>query len=195
MNTFWRKWRLIRNSLRRYAFETAKAVRMAEAGADVIAIVGDIAGSNGPMFSVNMFERFDLLRFQKMVDTIRAANPTVKILYHSDGLLEPFIPALIKCGIDILNPIESNCMDPADIKRKFGEQLAFHGAISVQKTIPNGTVADVKNEVNERIRTVGYNGGYIVSNENSFPYNAPLENVLAIYEAVQAFDYASLRNG
>jgi uroporphyrinogen decarboxylase len=84
-------------------------------------------------------------------------------------------------------------MDPAALKKQFGSKLVFHGAISVQKTIPDGTVKDVKDEVYLRIRTVGYNGGYIVSNENSFPYNAPLANVLAIYEAVQDFNYDSLR--
>ncbi|MEI8342616.1 MAG: hypothetical protein WCH43_13920 [Verrucomicrobiota bacterium] len=84
-------------------------------------------------------------------------------------------------------------MSPSEIKKRHGDKLVFHGAISVQKNIPNGTVQDVKNEVYERIRTVGYNGGYMVSNENSFPYDAPLENILAMYEAVQDFNYDSLR--
>ena len=110
------------------------------------------------------------------------------------GITNPFkIAWHINSGIEILNPIESNCMSPSEIKKRHGDKLVFHGAISVQKTIPNGTVQDVKNEVYERIRTVGYNGGYMVSNENSFPYDAPLENILAMYEAVQDFNYDSLR--
>jgi hypothetical protein len=33
----------------------------------------------------------------------------------------------------------------------------------------------------------------MVSNENSFPYDAPFENILAMDEAVQDFNYDSLR--
>jgi uroporphyrinogen decarboxylase len=176
-----------------FAWETKRAVLAAEAGADIVAVVGDVAGSNGPMFSVAMWEEFIQPGFRKMIAAIKAANPETYVFFHSDGELKEMIPAFIETGIEILNPIESNCMDPAELKRLYGQKLAFHGAISVQKTIPNGTVADVKNEVYERIRTVGYNGGYMVSNENSFPYDAPLENVLALYEAVHDFNYDSLR--
>jgi len=178
---------------RLFAWETRRAVLMAQAGADVIAIVGDIAGKNGPMFSVRMYDRFILPRFRNLSADIKKANPNTAVLFHSDGEVSAFVPSLIESGVDILNPIESNCMNPAALKKQFGGRLVFHGAISVQKTIPDGTVKDVKDEVYLRIRSVGYNGGYIVSNENSFPYNAPLANILAMYEAVQDFNYDSLR--
>jgi hypothetical protein len=61
------------------------------------------------------------------------------------GITNPFkIAWHINTGIEILNPIESNCMSPSEIKKRHSDKLAFHGAISVQKTIPNGTVQDVK---------------------------------------------------
>jgi hypothetical protein len=53
-------------------------------------------------------------------------------------------------------------------------------------------VQDVIKEVETRIRTVGFNGGLIVSPENSIPYDAPLENILAVYETVRNFDYGSI---
>jgi hypothetical protein len=83
-------------------------------------------------------------------------------------------------------------MDPAQIKAKYGERLSFHGTISVQTTLPCGTVDDVRREVIRRIETVGYNGGLMVSPENSVPYNTPLQNVLALYDTVQAYDYRQL---
>jgi uroporphyrinogen decarboxylase len=176
-----------------FAWETRRAVMAAQAGADIVAVVGDVAGVNGPMFSVNMWNEFIKPGFMAMIRAIKAANPRTRVFFHSDGELKSMIPAFIETGIEILNPVESNCMDPAELKREFGDRITFHGAISVQKTIPCGTVADVKNEVYRRIRTVGYNGGYMVSNENSFPYDSPLENVLAMYEAVRDFNYDSLR--
>ena len=180
---------------RLFAWETERAVVAAKAGADIVAVVGDVAGVNGPMFSIGMWEEFIEPRFKAMIKEIKKANPSTYIFFHSDGELASMVPSFIKTGIEILNPIESNCMDPALLKNKYGDKIAFHGAISVQKTIPNGTVSDVKNEVYARIKTVGYNGGYMVSNENSFPYDAPLANILAMYEAVQDFNYKSLRKG
>ncbi len=175
-----------------YSFQTEKAVLAARAGYDVIALVGDIAGQNGMMFSPALFERFDAPRFADLIRQVRQATPHTKILYHSDGNIEAVLPMLIKCGIDILNPIQSSCMNPAKIKNKYGEHLTFHGTISVQDTIPNGTVQDVRNEVITRIKTVGYNGGLVISPENSIPYDAPLENILAVYETTREFDYHSL---
>ncbi len=176
-----------------YAFQTRHAVYAAEAGVDIIAIVGDIAGQIGMMFSPKMLERFDVPRLTRLIQATKAANPGVKVLYHSDGAMTPAIPCLIRCGIDILNPIQSACMDAAAVKAEYGERLAFHGTISVQQTLPWGTVDDVRREVVRRIETVGYNGGLIVSPENSVPYDAPLANVLALYDTVRNYDYRNLR--
>ena len=176
-----------------FAYETERAVIAAKAGADIVALIGDVAGNSGPMFSPAMWDEFLKPGFRKLIRAVKEANPATYIFFHSDGELASMIPAFIETGIEILNPIESNCMDPAQLKKDFGDRLAFHGAISVQTTIPNGSVADVKEAVYSRIRSVGYNGGYIISNENSFPFDAPLENILAMYEAVQDFDYDSLR--
>jgi uroporphyrinogen-III decarboxylase len=176
-----------------YAFQTAKAVLAARAGYDVIAVVGDVAGQLGMMFSPELFNRYDVPRLTEMVAKVKQSRPQAKLLYHSDGNMEAIIPALIRCGIDILNPIQSACMDPAAIKREYGAELTLHGTISVQDTIPDGSVEDVRNEVVTRIRTVGYNGGFIISPENSIPYDAPLANVLALFETALQFDYSTLR--
>ena len=180
---------------RLYAFQTAKAVLAARAGFDVIAVVGDVAGQLGMMFSPDLFTRYDVPRLTELVGRVKQSSPRAKVLYHSDGNMEDIIPALIHCGIDILNPIQSACMDPAAIKRKHGARLTLHGTISVQDTVPDGTVEDVRNEVMTRIRTVGYDGGFIISPENSIPYDAPLANVLALFETALQFDYSTLRNG
>ncbi|OGJ89589.1 MAG: hypothetical protein A2487_15230 [Candidatus Raymondbacteria bacterium RifOxyC12_full_50_8] len=177
-----------------YAFQEKKACIAAHAGYDIIALVGDIAGQNGMFFSPEMFDQYDRPRFTHLINSVKAIRPDIKIFFHSDGDVEPAIPSLIQCGVDILNPVQSACMDPAKIKKMYGDRLTFHGAISVQDTVPFGSAKDVRNEVIKRIQTVGYNGGYIVSPENSIPFDAPLENILAIYDAVKSFDYHSLKN-
>jgi len=170
-----------------YDFVTRKATLGAKAGFDVIAVTGDLAGQNGMMYSTDMFDRFEVPRFTRLVEKIKEANPETKVLYHSDGNMEAVIPQLILCGVDIINPIQSACMDPIAVKEKYGDKITLHGTVSVQDTIPNGSVEDVKNEVIHRIEKVGYNGGLVISPENSIPYDAPLENILAVYETVRSY--------
>jgi uroporphyrinogen decarboxylase len=176
---------------RLYAFQTEKAVLGAAAGFDIIAVVGDVAGQEGMIFSPALFDRYDAPRLARLISYVKRANPETRVLYHSDGNMEAVIPTLIRCGIDILNPIQSACMDPVAVKRKYGDRLTLHGTISVQDTIPCGSVDDVRNEVMTRIRTIGYDGGFIVSPENSIPYDAPLENVLALFQTAAESDCTS----
>ena len=111
----------------------------------------------------------------------------LKVFLHSDGGIRPLIPDLIEAGIDILNPIQPQAagMNPAQLKRDFGERLCFHGAIDTQRTLPFGSVDEVKAEVRERIETLGKGGGYILAPVHTIEPDVPIENVLAIYDSAR----------
>jgi uroporphyrinogen-III decarboxylase len=72
-----------------YAFQTRKATLCAEAGFDVVAVVGDIADQAGMMFSPGMFGRFDVPRFTALVKAVRAANPSIKVFSLFPGISQP----------------------------------------------------------------------------------------------------------
>ena len=71
----------------------------------------------------------------KFFAELKAINPNVKIAYHSDGVIYPIIPDLIEIGMDVLNPIQPACMDPARLKRDYGDKLCFWGSIDEQHTL------------------------------------------------------------
>ena len=100
--------------------------------------------------------------------------------------MEPVIPELIEIGIDILNPVQPECMDPAAIKRRFGDRLAFWGTVSVQRTMPFGTPDDVRAEVRARIRDVGRGGGLILAPAHVLGPETPWENIVAFFEAADS---------
>jgi len=100
-----------------YAFQEEKALLAARAGFDVLAAVGDIAGQLGMIFSPALFREYDAPRLTSLIRKVKAANPDMKVLYHSDGNPEAVIPSLIECGIDILNPVQCSA--------KFGPLLYF----------------------------------------------------------------------
>jgi len=121
-----------------------------------------------------------------IIDTLKSySHNSIYIFYHSDGYIEPIIQDLIEIGVQILNPIQPECMDPAEIKRKYGDRLVLHGTISVQRTIPFGTVEDVRKEVISRIKECGRNGGLVIAPAHTPQPDMSIENIVTVYETTQ----------
>ena len=115
---------------------------------------------------------------------LRAINPNIKIAYHSDGVIDPIIPDLIEIGLDVLNPIQPACMDPATLKERYGDKLCFWGTIDEQHTLPFGTPDDVRCEVRTRLDTIGEGGGLILGPTHHVQLDTPMENFRAMIEAI-----------
>ncbi|MCX7887382.1 MAG: hypothetical protein N3B01_09055 [Verrucomicrobiae bacterium] len=165
------------------AFQQHAAAQFARAGADIIITGDDIAGQHGLLMSLGTWREFLKPRLAATVRAVKAANPDSFVFYHSDGNVEAAIPELIEIGIDILNPVQPECMEPALIKQRYGDRLSFWGTVSVQRTMPFGTPEQVRAEVCDRIRQMGHNGGFILSPAHVLPPETPWENIVAFFEA------------
>jgi uroporphyrinogen decarboxylase len=163
--------------------QKAVAQEFTRAGVDIIITGDDVAMQTGLMMSIDTWRKFLKNRLGATVQAVKAINPETKVFYHSDGNIEPLIPDLIEVGIDILNPIQPECMDPAEIKRRFGDRLSFWGTVSVQETMPKGNADDVRWEVQKRIRDVGLGGGFILAPAHVLSPEVPWENIVAFFEA------------
>jgi len=124
------------------------------------------------------------------ISTLREINPDIKIAYHSDGNIYQIIPDLIEIGVDVLNPIQPACMDPAKVKKDFGDKLCFWGTMDEQQTLPFGTPADVEREVKERLKTVGRGGGLIIGPTHHVQLDTPLENFWAMVNTTRETPYS-----
>jgi uroporphyrinogen decarboxylase len=107
------------------------------------------------------------------------------VFHHSDGAIREIIPDLIAAGIEVLNPLQWRLpgMDREGLKRDYGDKLIFHGGVDNQITLPWGTVADVRREVEDNLRILGAGGGYILAPCHNIQAVSPPENVVAMYEA------------
>jgi uroporphyrinogen decarboxylase len=103
---------------------------------------------------------------------------------HSCGAIRPLIPDLIAMGVDMLDPIQvaAEGMEPVALKRDFGGQLAFHGAICTQRTLPFGTPKEVTEAVLQRVATLGAGGGYVLASSHDISADTPPENIVAMYQ-------------
>lgn len=165
------------------ALQQFAAAQFARAGVDIVILGDDIAGQSGLLMKLETWRRFLKPRLAATVRAVKQARPDTYVFYHSDGNVEAAIPELIETGIEILNPIQPECMDPAKIKAKYGDRLSFWGTVSVQQTMPFGSPAQVRAEVAARIRDVGRGGRLILAPAHVLGPETPWENILAFFEA------------
>lgn len=149
----------------------------------------DFGTQSGPFISPKDYRNL-FMPFHKMVNDWVHTHTPWKTLIHSCGSVVAFIPDFISAGFDILNPVQTSAagMDPVGLKREYGEYLAFWGGgVDTQKTLPFGTPEQISAEVRERIHIFGLGGGFIFNPIHNVQARVPLENLLALYQAVADF--------
>jgi uroporphyrinogen-III decarboxylase len=139
------------------------------------------------LISPEMWRRYLKPRMAKLFKELKSINPNLKIAYHSDGNIYPVIDELIEIGLDILNPIQPKCMDPAYLKKRYCKNLSFFGTIDIQGTLSFGTIDEIEGEVKERIRSVGNNGGLIIAPSHHVQIDTLHENFLAFWNSIEQY--------
>jgi len=178
--------------LLKYRLEIGK--RFVELGVDCVQLGDDFGAQTGMLVHPDLWRKYFKPRMKKLIDELKRVDD-IYIWYHSDGNIEPIIPELIAIGVDILNPVQPDCMDPSKIKELYGDKLTLHGTISVQETMQFGSREDVKREVIKRIETCGYEGGLIMAPAHGLQPSTPFENIIALYETAKKYGRYPLRRG
>ena len=82
-------------------------------------------------------------------------------------------------------------MIPEELKKEFGEEIAFHGSMDTQKTLPFGNPEEIKSEVLHRFQTIASGGGFILSPSQHLLTEIPLENITTMYETAYEYGWYS----
>lgn len=175
-----------------YELYTDLALRMTRADVDMIKIVGDIAMQDRVIMGPERWRQFDKPRMAGLIDACRQVRPDLDFFFHSDGKLTNLVDDMIEIGITVLNPIQPECMDPMEVKRRWGDRITLHGCISIQRTLPFGSADDVRREVEELIRECGASGGLVLMPSNVIQPDTPVENIIACYHTARDLDVRSL---
>ncbi len=166
------------------AYQNTRRIFEAIPGRVLITYVAEDMGSQDDlMFSPGQIREFFVPRMKRIIDLAHEGGAFV--FHHSDGAVRRIIPDMIAAGIDVLNPIQWRCtgMEREGLKRDFGSRLVFHGGVDNQRTLPFGSVEDVRTEVADNLRILGRGGGYILGPCHNIQAVSPSENVAAMYEA------------
>ena len=79
-------------------------------------------------------------------------------------------------------------MDPARLKREFGDRLVFWGGgCDTQSVLGNATPEEIREHVRERLEIFRPGGGYVFNQVHNIQANVPPENILAMFDAAYEF--------
>jgi len=165
-----------------YLEDYTRAAEVSDGRIDLFLVISDLGSQHGPLISLGMFREFVAPYLKEMIDCIHGLG--ARVLFHSCGAIRPFVPDLIALGVDVLDPLQpvSPEMAPEQLKADFGDRLAFHGGIDMQRLLPCGTPGEVQAEVRRYCEVLGKGGGYILAPAHLFQPDVPPENVLAFYD-------------
>ncbi len=158
---------------------------------DIAFICGTDFGTQDSQFcSVEDFNELYAPYYKKINDWIHS-HTTWKTFKHSCGSINPLLPSLIEAGFDIINPVQINAldMDAAMLKREYGDQVTFWGGgVDTQKVLPFGKPDEVKKQVLDQCETLSRDGGFVFNTVHNIQANVPLENVIAMLDAIKQFN-------
>ena len=154
------------------------------AGYDAIYTGDDVANQTALMFAPPLWREVMKPRWARIIAAARKHKPDIHVWYHSDGNIADIIEDLVEIGIDILNPVQPECVDPVAIRKRFGKRLAFDGCVGTQTVYPFGTPEDMRKTVRGLARDLdARNGGLILSPTHVLEPEVPPANVVAFFEA------------
>ncbi len=159
----------------------------ASAGADLFGIGDDLGSQRGLLIRPALWRRLFKPRLKRIVEASKPDGGATSFFLHTDGQVGELIPDFLEIGVDILNPVQPEVLDPADVKRRYGRDLIFFGAISVQHTLPFGTPDEVAAEVRLRMETIGAGGGYLMTPSHLLNADIPWDNIEAFFKAADQF--------
>lgn len=142
----------------------------------------DWGQQTGLIMGPQLWRAFIKPRLKQMYGLVKSKGKHV--LIHSCGKVDDILPDLIEVGVDVFNPFQPEVMDVYKVKERYGDRLSFWGGISTQKTLPFGTVQQVKDETRRLLDKIGRNGGYIAAPAHSIPGDAKPENIVAMLEVL-----------
>lgn len=156
---------------------------------DMIKIGDDLGMQNSLLMSPKMYREIvkpihaDYIAFIK-------SHTKAKLFFHTDGDVFPLIPDFIEMGVDVLNPIQTSAgkmSNLEELKKQFGKNMIFCGAVDTHRILPFGTPDEVRAEVKRIIELLGKDGGYMLASVHTIMSDVPPENVLAMVDAAVEF--------
>jgi len=170
-------------------WSTGLAMQLVKAGVDAIWFGEDLGSQISTLISPEDWRRYFKPRHKRMIDKLKAENPSIIIIMHSDGAVAPLIDDFIEIGVEVYNPVQPNVAgsDPKELKDRYGDRISFFGAIDQQELLPSGDVSKIRSEIKRRIEILGKNGGLLIAPAHILQTDVSTETVKEMISAIKEF--------
>lgn len=159
-----------------------RMLQAAEGLIDILAVADDLGMQQSLLISPEMFDEYIAPALKRMADLAHAYD--AKFLLHTCGNIEALIPRFIELGVDVLDPIQPEAMNPIGIKERYGADITLRGGVSIQDVVSRKSPEEIRSEVKRIAEALKKGSGYIFSPGHPvLQDDVPVENILAMYEA------------
>ena len=161
---------------------------LVEMGVDILWWGDDVGVESGPIMQPDLFRRLLVPRYAQAFTELRRLNKNLKIAFHTDGSVEWALDDLVGAGVNIINPLQPDTNDVAEVKRRYGKRLTVWGNVDTRTIMSKGTASDVVEEVKRVIGLLSPGGGHILSSNHTIQATPrAVENTIAFYWAADGF--------
>lgn len=152
---------------------------------DIVCQGDDLGMQDRSIIPLEIYDKY-IKKYHKRIFDFIKSKTRAKIFLHTCGSVSELIPGLIEAGVDILNPVQTSAknMNPENLKKEFGKDICFWGAIDVQRLLPFGTPQQIEDEIKKLIEVLGKDGGYILSPAHNIQALVPGQNIDAMRKAM-----------
>lgn len=158
---------------------------LARAGVDILLLDDDVAMPDRMIISPGTWREHFKGRLAEVIRLAREVSPEILVFYHCDGNFTAIVSDLAEIGVNVINPIQPDCMDAASLKRDFGDRLALWGTVGTAWQWDFGTPEEIRAQVKHRIDILGP-AGLLLSPAYDLDFT-PFGNITAFVEAVDEF--------
>jgi len=161
---------------------------------DIIRFGDDLGMTTGPFMDIETYRLLFKPHHKRLCSYVKE-HSNMKIMLHSCGSIYQYIPDLIECGYDILNPVQTNCLDmePQKLKDEFGKDITFWGGgVDTAKVLNSFTPAEIRKHVLNRCEIFSKDGGFVFNTVHNIMPDVPPENIIAMFDAVKEFNGGSV---
>ena len=165
------------------AFDMEVVRRALTFDVDGVRFGDDWGQQQGLIMGPVLWRKYIRPRMARLYGMVRNAGKRVFI--HCCGKVDEIFSDLIEMGVDVFNPFQPEVMDVEAVKKRYGRSITFFGGISTQRTLPYGTVSQVRDEVKRLVDRIGSEGGYIAAPAHDVPRDAKPENIAAMIDVLK----------
>jgi len=146
-------------------YQTQIGLRLIEKGVDAIWFGDDFGTQMSLIIPPETFREQLKPIYKVMIERFREAKPDVIPILHCDGAVAELLDDIREIGFEVFNPVQPGVPGhlPQDLKERFGSKFSFWGAIDQQELLPNGTDQELEEDICEKIKILGKDGGYLIA--------------------------------